>query len=314
MTDNALAPTDDMFSDARIDMIRNMVAKDAPADVFAAMIDIARRRNLDPLAKQISVIRFGSSWQMIVTIDGYRAIAEQTGKYAGSDAPIFTYGEPPAYTSSKKMIPESATVTVYKIVSGTRCPFTATVFWDEYNGGRNNWVSMPRTMLAKVAESHALRKAFPAVLSGTYTQEEMDQAGPVETTGRIVDVQTSEIQQRSPQAPQQPRNATQLADTTPDPPKPAHSAGMRKIHAVGNQHGFSHEELRMLCDREEYAANKQRITSMNDAPEALLHYVADLITKNPENQRKWLDLHTKQAQAELMPDVHILPNPDRHTG
>jgi hypothetical protein len=156
------------------------------------------------------------------------------------------------------------------------------------------------------AETKAIGRALAALGYGTAFAPELDEGE------RIVDAPVEP--RRTPQAPQQPRNATQLADTIPDPPKPTHSAGMRKIHAVGNQHGFSHEELRMLCDREEYAANKQRIASMNDAPEALLHYVADLITKNPENQRKWIDLQSKQAQAELLPDVHIVPNPDRHTG
>lgn len=216
MTSNELAlQQDDMFSDARVQMIRDQVAKDAPAPIFAALIDIARRRRLDPLAKQISLIRFKSNWTIITTIDGYRALAEQTGQYAGSDAPVFTYPDPPQRTKFKKVEPETATVTVHKLLNGMILPFSATIFFDEYTTHDNNWATMPHTMAAKVAESHALRKAFPAVMSGLYTSEEMDQATVDVTTGEIHDPQ---LQRQAPRPA--PKQIAQVS--TPEKPKGPH--------------------------------------------------------------------------------------------
>src|SRR4051794_10768066 len=88
-----LAPANyDLFSDARVELIRQQVAKGAPTELFLAMIEIARTRGLDPLAKQISLINFSGTWQITTTIDGYRALAERTGTYAGSDEAQFEIG------------------------------------------------------------------------------------------------------------------------------------------------------------------------------------------------------------------------------
>lgn len=113
-----------------------------------------------------------------------------------------------------------------------------------------------------------------------------------------------EMQKVAAGAPQMPQDAPKPANATPDISS-AHTPGMRRIHAVGNKHGFTHEDLRILCDREERAANNRRIASMNDAPEALLMYVSDLIEKDAATQRAWLD-----QLAELNPGPDVIPNPN----
>ena len=49
-----------------------------------------------------------------------------------------------------------------------------TVLLSEYHKGQASWNSMPATMIQKVAESQAFRKAFADRLGGVYTPEEMD--------------------------------------------------------------------------------------------------------------------------------------------
>ena len=149
------------------------------------------------------------------------------------------------------------------------------------------------------AETKAIGRALAALGYGTQFAPELDEGE------RIVD---------SPvERPQPARNAPKPANATPIT-SATHSPGMRRIHAVGNKFGFTHDELRDLCDREERLANQRGIASMSDAPEALLEYVAALIEKNPENQRKWLDQRAK-ARQELMPTPAELPtpNPSRFT-
>ena len=73
----------------------------------------------------------------------------------------------------------------WKLVQGQRCPFGATAYVDDYTTRKLLWASMPRVMVAKVAESAALRKAFPAQLAGVYEASELDQADANPTPSRL---------------------------------------------------------------------------------------------------------------------------------
>lgn len=155
----------------------------------------AQRLGLDPLARQIHFIKrkskHGDETISIQTaIDGYRLISDRTGKYAGSDDYRFDEGLTEyEHIKSGRGKPETATVTVYKLIGIERCPFTATARWSEYFPGEKQgfmWEKMPYLMIGKCAEALALRKAFPAELGGVYIDEEMAQAGGIISEGNGV--------------------------------------------------------------------------------------------------------------------------------
>lgn len=142
----------------------------------------ARRLKLSPLARQIYCVYRGKKLSVEPTIDGLTLIAERTGEYAGVDAPDFKK------SAREDWRPATATVTVYRIVQGQRCPFSWLVRWQEYAPYHRDyttneeklgqmWSKMPYGQLAKCAFAAALRKAFPNELSGSYIKEEMEQAG-----------------------------------------------------------------------------------------------------------------------------------------
>lgn len=58
-------------------------------------------------------------------------------------------------------------------VDGYEIPMYDEVSMREYDKGRNSWLTMPATMIRKVAITHALREAFPDDLGGCYGAEEM---------------------------------------------------------------------------------------------------------------------------------------------
>lgn len=161
------------FSLDHIALIRQRCCKNFSDDEVKFVLHTSKRLELDPLANQIYfTLRISKTGertiQVTVGIDGYRLIADRTKAYAGSDDPIF---------DNEDNI-HKATVTVYKIVGGIRCPFTASARWEQYYPGDSKgtmWKKMPHLMLGKCAEALALRKAFPAELSGVYTPEEMEQ-------------------------------------------------------------------------------------------------------------------------------------------
>lgn len=53
-------------------------------------------------------------------------------------------------------------------------PVIAKVNFDEYNKGKSTWLTIPKTMIRKVAIVQALREAFPKNLGGLYVEEEVE--------------------------------------------------------------------------------------------------------------------------------------------
>jgi phage recombination protein Bet len=154
-----------------------VIPRDTPPAQVAVFQEVCRSQNLNPFLKQIHLVGYGGKYSVITGIDGFRARAEATGLHAGTEEAKFNltstgeWKSPAELRGSKN--PISATVTVYKIIGGVRVPFTHTALFTEFSSGKQKWATMPFQMLAKVAESHALRKAFPGALSGLNVHEEV---------------------------------------------------------------------------------------------------------------------------------------------
>lgn len=133
----------------------------------------------DFLEKNVYAIGYGKTYSLVTSIGYARKIAMKSGQ-AGKTEPVYEEKE-------GKII--SCSVTVKKVVSEQIGDFIAKVYFEEYYAGNKDangivkknqwgevkptlWDTKPRTMIAKVAEMHALRMAFPE-LSEAYVEEEM---------------------------------------------------------------------------------------------------------------------------------------------
>lgn len=186
-----------------IDILRNTICKDLNDRELEMFIGVCNRKQLDPISRQIYAIKTGGRMQPITSIDGFRLIAERTGLYDGQDSPMW-FKEDGTRTNIwlDDQPPAAAMVKVYK--KGCSKGFVGIARWSSFGGNSPTWKKMPDHMLAKVAESHALRKAFPQEISGLYTDDEMDQVPekvlPVEPTP--VEPTPPQYHQQQPQAPQ----------------------------------------------------------------------------------------------------------------
>lgn len=147
----------------------------AQVSVFAS---ICKERNLSPFSKEIYLVGYGGKYSVIVGINGFRKIASESREHAGTDDVMFDLQPGGAFKTAAELKaanarPTTATCTVYRIVSGVRCPFTHTVVFSEFASARNpKWNEMPFQMIAKVAEAFALRKGFSDRLTGLNIEEE----------------------------------------------------------------------------------------------------------------------------------------------
>lgn len=165
------------YGQEQIDLLkRTLVSGKDPLsnDEFAMFLEICKRTGLDPFRKQIYAVKRGGRMVVQTGIDGYRVLAERSGKYAGQVG-AFWCGEDgnwlDMWIDSKP--PRAAKVGVLR--TDFKEPCWGVARFDSYRGD-NLWNKMPEVMLAKCAEALAIRRAFPDEVGSIYTKEEMDQA------------------------------------------------------------------------------------------------------------------------------------------
>jgi len=159
----------------QVQILKNTVAKGTTDEELQLFLHVCRRTGLDPFARQIYAVKRDGKMTIQTSIDGYRLIAERTGKYRGQIGPQWT-GDGAQWVDvwTKTESPFAARVAALR--SDFSEPLWAVARFKDFAPGPPNdfmWKKMGPHQIAKCAEALALRRAFPQELSGLFMREEM---------------------------------------------------------------------------------------------------------------------------------------------
>lgn len=255
------------FSREQLELLKRTIAKGTTDDEFQLFVQTANRTGLDPFARQIYAVKRWDSkegkevMQIQISIDGMRLTAQRSGQYAGQVGPWWCDedGNWQSVWPKSKGHPTAARVGVL------RHDFKETLYvvahWDEYVPTDKNgqpqfmWRKMPALMLAKVAESLALRKAFPAELSGLYSPEEVAQASAPEVAGDPSVVDAEVVDEGSTTRTEPPASQRQLT----------------ALHTIGGKLGWTDDQIHEHAEVGSLKElSKARATELTDEWKGLL--------------------------------------------
>ncbi|MEM7096152.1 MAG: phage recombination protein Bet [Actinomycetota bacterium] len=185
------------FDDTHRRLIADQIAPGASPAEIETFLYVCAHVQLDPMRNQIWLVpRYDSQLRRKVFkpqtgIDGLRLIAERTRLYGGSLAPqwcgpdgvwLDIWANPDRPPTAARFQVTRKDWDQPAVGIATWEEFAVTVPQYEKRNGKNvkvgtklapMWEQMGPHMLAKCAEAQALRRAFPAEMSGLYTDDEI---------------------------------------------------------------------------------------------------------------------------------------------
>lgn len=259
---NVAVVSDGFLPSDKIDLLKRTIAKGATNDEFALFLAQVERMRLDPFAGQIFAVK-RDVWdpetrtkkpQMSIQVGvaGLELIAQRTGEFQGFDGPYWC-GPDGQWTDVWLSTdpPAAAKVGVYR--QGFVKPLYGIALWREYVQNKANgepaalWKSKPTIMIAKCAESLALRKAFQAEIGNIYTTEEMGTR-----SGSIIQIEGSDdvIEGEAYVIPDDVPGSTAPASPAPQPTDgndPVTEDIVQKLTAKAYERGFDEHDLWWYC-------------------------------------------------------------------
>lgn len=148
-----------------VQLVKDVAAKQATDEEFFLFLNVIHKTGLNPLTREIWFYKMydaqvGRELPVIhASIQGFRVAAEKQGGYIPGRETVYEYD------NNNQLY--SATAFVKRKIDGDWHEVSFTAYWDEFNKGVNKWKTMPKHMLGKCAETHALKRAFPALESLT---------------------------------------------------------------------------------------------------------------------------------------------------
>lgn len=160
----------------------------APGENFTAAeawgyLNLCKARRLNPIEKDVFLVRYGGKPTIVVTRDCYNKRANACPEYDGKESGVIVLTENGILENRKGTVVlddeelVGAWCDVY--LKNHKFPESVTVNFKEVcrykNDGtpQSTWASQPAWMCVKVAEARALKAAIPEDFSGTYCAEDV---------------------------------------------------------------------------------------------------------------------------------------------
>ena len=155
---NEIVPKE--WNPEKVALVKAIAAPKCTDDEFKLLLYMASRYHLDPLLRQIWAVKYAPDKPASIFVgrDGFLNLAHRSGEFDGMESGFRTEGTNVIGWAK-----------VYR--KDMTHPFCVEVNMKEYNRNQGTWLTHGTTMIIKVAEAQALRKAFQ--ISGIYSPDEM---------------------------------------------------------------------------------------------------------------------------------------------